>query len=944
MKAVVMAGGEGTRLRPLTINRPKPLVPVCNKPIMEHIIDLLKLHGITEIIVTLHYLAEEIVSYFGDGREFGVSMVYSVEDEPLGTAGSVRKVRQYLDETFLILSGDALTDFDLSEIIQFHREKESQATITLTRVANPLEFGVVITDEEHRIKRFLEKPSWGEVFSDTINTGIYCLEPAMLDSMEPGKVYDFSKDIFPVLLDEGKPLYGFISKGYWCDIGNLQQYRQAIYDTFSKNVKAIIPGKQVRKNLWVGDNSELHSSVHGDGPVVIGKNCKIKENVLIDEFTAIGDNCIIEEGASLQRSIVWSNAYIGKNSRVNGTILCRGVTLKEKALTLEGAIVGDKCFIGKGTQISSNVKIWPEKKIEAGSTVSMSLIWGGRWQGSLFGEDGITGIANIEITPEFAMKLGAAFGAYLEKGAIVSTSRDAHPAARLINRSVICGLTSVGINIWDHRVMPTPLSRHSTRNSVARGGVHTRINPSDPRSVLIEFYDKRGINIDKDAERKIENIFFREDFRRTSLEEVGDISFPARALDNYTEGFFHNLVGSVIRNAGFKVVIDYGYNTSSIIFPVILGKLGCDTVAINAYLDPSKELQTQANRRKSLTQLAKVVTTLGSDLGIFVDFDAECLFLIDEKGSIIPNNVLLSLMAALVFKSVKDAVIAVPVSAPSILDLIAHRSHGSVIRTKLDGRSLMHAAALGEKKIIFAGNEKGAFIYPRFHSAFDAMFAFAKLLEFLATHHATVSKAVEELPPFFQEEKSVECSFQEKGRIMRKLLEQNREQPIETIDGLKIHFSRSWVLLVPDPIEASIHIITEAPSRKEARELLAKFEGEVRCLLSEREASPEPEPPRDKTPLRKRKCNEPVHLVSPEKSFHFWIPGRYLGKKARSLRELRDAIDSLELESLEYHVRREDFVRWIEFELKNEMLAGKIRSVREMKGEELRRKIVELLQ
>jgi len=215
MKAVVMAGGEGSRLRPLTINRPKPLVPVCNKPVIEYIIELLKAHGIDQIVVTLHYLADEIVSYFGDGREFGVNIVYSVEDEPLGTAGSVKKAEHHLDDTFLIISGDSLTYVDLSDIIRFHKEKNALATLTLTRVENPLEFGVVITDDALRIQRFLEKPSWGEVFSDTINTGIYLLEPEILNYMECGKSYDWSKDIFPVILEKGQSLYGYITGGYW---------------------------------------------------------------------------------------------------------------------------------------------------------------------------------------------------------------------------------------------------------------------------------------------------------------------------------------------------------------------------------------------------------------------------------------------------------------------------------------------------------------------------------------------------------------------------------------------------------------------------------------------------------------------------------------------------------------------------------------------------------
>jgi mannose-1-phosphate guanylyltransferase / phosphomannomutase len=946
MKAVVMAGGEGSRLRPLTINRPKPLVPVCNKPVMEHIIELLKVHGIDQIVVTLHYLADEIVSYFGDGKEFGVNIVYSIEDEPLGTAGSVKKAEQYLDDTFIIISGDALTDFDLTEVIKFHKERDALATITLTRVENPLEFGVVITDEEFRIQRFLEKPSWGEVFSDTINTGIYVVEPEALDYMEPKKSYDWSNNIFPLIMEKEQPLYGCIVGGYWCDIGNLPQYRQANHDMFSKKLKALIPGKQIRKNLWIGDNSEIHPSAVINGPVVIGKNCHIKENVHIDEFTAIGDNCIIEEGATVQRSLVWPNSYIGKNARISGGILCRQSTLKQNAVISEGAIIGDKSFVGKGAVINSHVKIWPDKKIEAGAAVSMSLIWGGRWQGSLFGNDGISGLANIEITPEFALKLGAAFGSSLEKGATMITSRDSHPASRMINRAIICGLASVGLITQDLRVMPTPISRYTIRNGVARGGIHTRISPTDSRSFLLEFFDKRGINIDTSAERKIENIFFREDFRRTSLEEVGDIGFPSRALEHYTEGFFHHLDSESISKAGFKVVIDYAYNTSSLILPVLLGKLGCETVAINAYLDSKKELQAQEDRGKSLTQLSKVVTTLKADLGILMADDAERLMLIDENGTIIPDNMFLALMSNLVLKTHPGAIIAVPVSAPSILDLLAHEHKGSITRTKLDGRSVMQTAALGEKKILFAGKEKGFFIFPRFHSSFDGMFAFAKLLELLAIQNVTVSGAIDEIPHFFQAEKSVECSFADKGKVMRKLIELNRDKPVDIIDGIKIYFNGAWVLVVPEPTEPTIQIVAEGSTAENALEFIGRYENIIEALKVEEEILQPPKGAARKNLPRKEKTTEYRRTLPPEKSFHFWVPGRYLGKRSQSLKEFCDTLHYIEIDSVEYHMEREDFANWIEYELENEIMASKIRSLktRALHGEALREEIIKQMQ
>ena len=276
MKAVVMAGGAGSRLRPLTINHPKPMVPMVNKPVIGHILDLLKRHGITDVVVTLQYMAEDIQDYFGDGQSLGMNITYSVEETPLGTAGSVKQAQQYLDETFIVISGDAVTDIDLSAVIAFHKAKQALATITLYRVSEPLEYGVVITDDSGRIQRFLEKPSWGEVISDTVNTGIYVLEPQILDNFEPGIPYDFSKDLFPALLERGEPLYGHVSGGYWCDVGNLQEYMRASNDMVEGRVEVAEMGTHLGGGVWVGENVDIAPDAQLHGAVYLGSGVKIK--------------------------------------------------------------------------------------------------------------------------------------------------------------------------------------------------------------------------------------------------------------------------------------------------------------------------------------------------------------------------------------------------------------------------------------------------------------------------------------------------------------------------------------------------------------------------------------------------------------------------------------------------------------------------------------------
>ncbi|HZC31340.1 MAG TPA: NDP-sugar synthase, partial [Gaiellaceae bacterium] len=267
MKAVVMAGGEGTRLRPLTSNQPKPMVPIVGKPCMEHILELLKQHGFEDVIVTVAFLPQAIRSYFGSGEGLGLDISYSVEESPLGTAGSVRLAAGRLDDTFLVISGDALCDVDLTKLVEFHRARGSSATIGLKSVENPLDFGIVVTDEEGRVERFLEKPSWGQVFSDTINTGIYVLEPEVLRHVPDGRPFDFSKELFPLLLEMGRPMYGCVLDGYWQDIGNLEQFRQANFDALDEKVRLDIPGIRIRGNVWLGEGVDLHELGALEGPV-----------------------------------------------------------------------------------------------------------------------------------------------------------------------------------------------------------------------------------------------------------------------------------------------------------------------------------------------------------------------------------------------------------------------------------------------------------------------------------------------------------------------------------------------------------------------------------------------------------------------------------------------------------------------------------------------------
>ena len=424
MKAVIMAGGSGSRLRPLTCHLPKPMVPVINKPMSEHIVNLLKKHDFTDIIFTLHYLPQAISDYFGDGSDWGLKIRYSTEEgKPLGTAGCVKAIQDLIDETFIVISGDGLTDIDLGKALAYHKEMKSKATLILKRVENPLDYGVVITDKTGKIIRFVEKPGASEIFSDTVNTGIYILEPEVLRYVVMGREQDFSNDLFPLLLLRNEPMFGYVADGYWCDIGNLAVYRQAHKDVLDKKVDMAIDLPQISPGIWVGEGTEIDASVKLNPPILIGRNCRIGKDVEIEPHTVIGDNVVVQEKATLKHPVVWSSSYIGSSTALRACIVCNNTSIHRGAELLEGCVIGAKSVIGEEARVHPDVRIWPDKAIDAGAQVPTSVIWGTRAPRSLFGANGVIGIANVEITPEFAVNLAAAYGATL-KGGVVLVGRD----------------------------------------------------------------------------------------------------------------------------------------------------------------------------------------------------------------------------------------------------------------------------------------------------------------------------------------------------------------------------------------------------------------------------------------------------------------------------------------------------------------------------------------
>ncbi len=355
MKGIILVGGEGTRLRPLTCNTPKPMVPVLNRPFLEHMIEHLSSHGIDDIILTLCYLPDHIQSHFGDGSKFGVKLTYIVEESPLGTAGAVKNIEDMLDDPIFVFNGDIFTELDLTEMLSLHYKRGAKVTIALTPVNDPTIYGLVETDRDGRVRRFIEKPSWDAVTTNMINAGSYILEREVLEYIPPSSYFTFERGLFPGLLKMGEAVYGYPSNTYWIDIGTPERYMKLHHD--------LMLGGAFREG--VRDKLNIHPTAEINGPVALGKDCVIGPGVLIMGPTVIGDGCRIEEGSVIEGAILWRNVHIGNRVVLKNCIIADNTIAGDGCGIDDGSIIGENVIIGNGNKLARGIRVWPEKRLEA---------------------------------------------------------------------------------------------------------------------------------------------------------------------------------------------------------------------------------------------------------------------------------------------------------------------------------------------------------------------------------------------------------------------------------------------------------------------------------------------------------------------------------------------------------------------------------------------------
>jgi mannose-1-phosphate guanylyltransferase/phosphomannomutase len=808
------------------------MLPMANAPMAEHVVNLLRQHGFEEIVVTVGFLASAIRTYFGDGSELGVHLVYATEETPLGTAGSVLNARDELDDRFLVISGDVLTDVDLTALVEFHKKQGSVVTLALEAVPNPLEFGIVIIDGEGRVERFLEKPGWGDVFSDTINTGIYVLEPEVFDWIPAGRPVDFSSEVFPAMLEAGRPIYGYVGRGYWEDVGTLDAYLRAHADILDGKVRIEMPGFPLRPDVWLGAGAEIHPSANIVGPALIGDNCRIGQGVELNGHCVLGANVRVGDNTVIERSVIHDNVYLASAVNARGCVIGRSCDVRQGVHLEDGVVLGEGSRVGRQAVVGAGVKVYPHKIIEAGAVVNSSIIWESRGSRSLFGRYGVAGIANVDLSPEVALRVALAYATTLPKGATVAASRDSSRAARMLKRAAMVGITAAGCSVEDLEAATVPVTRFLTRTGTTVGGITVRLVPGDPQSVVLRFLNEDGMDLDEAAQRRIERLYDREESRRVLAAEIGDIGFASRTLEFYTNELANLVDLDAIRSARFKLVLDYAFGATSFVMPNVLAKLGADVLGINPNVSTAGIIGF--DRAVHASRLVELVKSSGANLGAMLDPDGEQLTLVDDTGHVLGDDEALLAIALLVSNSQPASVIAVPVDASREVETICSATGTQVLRTKLSGRQLLEES--GAPTVALAANTSGGFVFPQFLPAFDAVATLVRLLSLLASRHETLSGIVARLPKTFVVRREVPTPFEQKGLVMRTLVEQANPSELVLLDGLKTIDADGWTLVLPDPDAPATRICAEGATRVAAEQRLQRTADAIEWILKEASA------------------------------------------------------------------------------------------------------------
>ena len=829
MKAVVMAGGFGTRIQPLTNSRPKPMLPIMNKPMMEHTMMSLKDLGITEFIVLLYFKPEIIKNYFKDGSDFGIKITYVVPDDDYGTAGAVKLAQKYIgNDNFIIISGDLVTDFDFQKIFDYHKEKRSKLTITLTSVDNPLEFGVVIANEEGKIEKFLEKPSWGEVFSDTINTGIYIIEPEILDYIPANENFDFAKDLFPRLMREGIDLMAGYAEGYWRDVGNPESYREVFDDILTRKVKFKVSGHQHKfpdGSLYSEEKYELDKSIEIIGTVLLGKNVSLAKGIKLNNVV-IGDNVTIGKDCKIRNTVIWNDVTIDRNVALDGCVICNNNTIGKNVKAKAGMILAEGCEIGQLVNVEQDVTIWPDKMIEDASIVSHNLVLGSKYKNSIFEHGLVIGQSNVELSCEMATKLAEAFGAQLPVGSTILVSRDYHKSSRMLKRAFLGGLLSAGIDVIDYSDIPSAVLRCSlSSHEEYSAGVYFRQKIDDPTSTVITFYNSEALRINNDVAKKVEKAFFKETFRRVDFSRIGQIheSDHEHEYRAYKQGMEALLQSHVFKCLDCRVAVDMMHGMASEVFPEILNDLNVDNIMFNAYPDQYRLANIKSLVKRSNEDMSAVIKALKLDAGFMLYPYGQRLDILCDKGTLLGKQKSLHVVLSLLNMEAKATKRKKRVLLPTWAADIVYFDNLEIERGQY---SNFKAAEMKKYDLVATG--EGNFAFTEFATHRDSMYASLKILEMMLNNKVKLSEIINSIPSFYYHTSKAPCTQSLKGKMMRMFLEDAKDKESSTLDGVKIWLDKNdWILMIPHQYNDHLNLYIQAENDEKGEAILAEYTAKI---------------------------------------------------------------------------------------------------------------------
>jgi len=770
-----MAGGEGTRLRPLTCDCPKPMLRLMGKPLMEYAIRLLQKHGVTQIGATLAYLPDAITDYFGDGEDFGVRLHYYIEKIPLGTAGSVRQASEFLSERFIVLSGDGITDFDLRAALDFHIRHDASATLILKKCGNPQEYGMVVTDAEGCIKSFHEKPGRSDVFSDKINTGIYILEPELLKYIPADRPFDFGHDLFPMLLADGVALYGYAADGYWCDVGDVPAYLRVHMDALEGRIRLDgLPHSGIS-----AEGAILEPGCRLDPPCHIGRGSRIAAGAHIGPYTVIGENCLVEPMAGLKRSILLDGARVESGAQLRGCIAGRQAQIGDGAQLYEDSVVGSRSRIGVRATLPPGVKLWPDKALPDGERPEANIVWGACREQRFIG-----GGLQLESPAQAARSVQACIAELKPRELLLG--RGASTVSDALWHAAAAGAMAQGVQLIDAGHCTLPQLRHCQRSLRADCAMlveDSALIPLQPNGALLPERTQRAI---------------------LKLCERQDFSGPFSNLTHPMEAAGRTDIGYIARAAS-------AFCPRPDLAPEIL---------LHAPAPQVLELAEQAFRRAGLSVRsacdADSLQPESSETGVYLSADGQQVVLADgsERLSEAQRQLLLAWTAL----QLGETRLILHTSCTRAIDTLAQQAGAQTLY--LSGEYARWMSTLADQSPL------------QFDLQFDGICAALYALSCLSEAGFSLSQWRAQVPSVYQQRTSVQVPPSESGRLLHTIAHQAPQA--ELGGGVRLTEDRGWAWLSPDDHRPELHITTEAMSMEAAQGMCDFYADAIRKLMAVR--------------------------------------------------------------------------------------------------------------